>query len=207
MDWDLWLGPAPMRGYNEILCPRGIHSHFPQFRKYEEYAGGHLADMGAHHFDIAQWAMEMDSSGPVMVEPPAEGGTGLKFTYASGIEMFHGGPDDCTFEGTGGIIRVGRGSLKSEPEEILTTSLGEGDRRVIPSKNHLRNWLDCVKSREQPICTAETGHRSATVCHLANIGYKLRRKLRWDPVKERFTDDAEANALTTRKPREGWEYA
>jgi len=207
VNWDLWLGPAPQRPYNEILCPKGVHSHYPAFRHYEEYAGGSLADMGAHHFDIAQWAMKMDSSGPVSVEPPADGSTGLKFTYANGVEMFHGGPDDCTFEGTKGTIRVGRGMLKSDPAEILTTPLGKNDLRVYPSNNHLRNWLDCVRSRKEPICTAETGHRTASVCHLANIGYKLRRKLTWDPVKEQFVNDPEANALTTRKPRKGWEYA
>ncbi len=151
--------------------------------------------------------MKMDRSGPVSVEPPADGSTGLKFTYASGVEMFHGGPSGCTFEGTKGTIRVDRNLLKSDPAEILTTPLSENDLRVHPSKNHLRNWLDCVKSRKEPICTAETGHRTASVCHLANIGYKLRRKLTWDPVKEQFVNDPEANALTTRKAREGWEYA
>ena len=207
VNWDLWLGPAPQRAYHEILCPKGLHKHYPAFRHYEEYAGGGLADMGAHHFDIAQWAMGMDHSGPVSVEPPATGKTGLKFTYASGIEMFHGGPDDCTFEGTEGTIRVGRGMLKSDKKEILTTPLGENDRRAHPSNNHLRNWLDCVRSRKQPICTAEIGHRTASVCHLANIGYKLRKKLTWDPTKEKFLNAQDANALTTRKAREGWEYS
>ncbi|MFK7851507.1 MAG: Gfo/Idh/MocA family protein [Akkermansiaceae bacterium] len=207
VNWDLWLGPAPQRAYNEILCPKGLHSHFPAFRNYEEYAGGKLADMGAHHFDIAQWAMEMDASGPVSVEPPTEGNTGLKFTYANGVEMFHGGKADCTFEGNEGTIWVGRGELRSDKPEILTTPLEENARRVQQSKNHLRNWLDCIKSRKQPICTAEIGHRSASVCHLANIGYKLRRKLTWDPAKETFAGDGEANALRTREPRKGWEYA
>ncbi|MEY3394703.1 MAG: hypothetical protein RL346_939 [Verrucomicrobiota bacterium] len=211
VNWDLWLGPAPQRAYNEILCPKGVHNHYPAFRHYEEYSGGMLADIGAHHFDIAQWAMGMDSSGPVMVEPPTEGNTGLKFTYASGVEMFHGGPDGCTFEGTKGTLRVSRNIFESDPAEILTTPIGgvDGGAGGIPKPwptNHLRNWIDCVKSREQPICTAETGHRTATVCHLANIGYKLRRKLIWDPKKEQFVNDAEANALTSRKPREGWEY-
>lgn len=204
VNWDLWLGPAPQRGYHEELCPKGIHNHFPAFRRYEEYAGGMLADMGAHHFDIAQWAMGMDASGPVSVEPPAAGDTGLKFTYANGVEMFHGGPSGCTFEGTKGTIRVDRNKLESDPAEILATPLAGGG--AWP-KDHLRNWLDCIKTREEPICSAETGHRTATVCHLANIGYKLRRKLTWDPAKEEFPGDAEANALTTRKPREGWEYA
>ncbi len=204
VNWDLWLGPAPQRGYHEELCPKGIHNHFPAFRRYEEYTGGMLADMGAHHFDIAQWAMGMDASGPVSVEPPAAGDTGLKFTYANGVEMFHGGPSGCTFEGTKGTIRVDRNKLESDPAEILATPLAGGG--AWP-KDHLRDWLDCIKTREEPICSAETGHRTATVCHLANIGYKLRRKLTWDPAKEEFPGDAEANALTTRKPREGWEYA
>lgn len=204
VNWDLWLGPAPMRGYHEDLCPKGIHSHFPAFRKYEEYAGGMLADMGAHHFDIAQWAMGMDASGPVSIEPPTDGDTGLKFTYANGVEMFHGGPSGCTFEGTKGTIRVDRNLLESDPKEILAIP-ASGAEASWP-KDHLRNWLDCIKTREEPICSVETGHRTASVCHLANIGYKLRRKLKWDPAKEEFPGDAEANALTTRKPREGWEY-
>ncbi len=207
VNWDLWLGPAPQRAYNEILCPKGIHNHFPAFRHYEEYAGGKLADMGAHHFDIAQWAMEMDGSGPVTVEPPAKGDSGLKFTYANGVEMFHGGPSGCTFEGTEGTIRVDRDLLECDRPDVLKTPLGENDRRVYPSDNHLRNWIASVKSRKETICPAETGHRTASVCHLANIGYKLRRKLTWDPAKEQFVDDSEANARTTRKPRGGWEYA
>ncbi len=211
VNWDLWLGPAPLRGYHEELCPKGIHNHFPAFRKYEEYAGGMLADMGAHHFDIAQWAMGMDASGPVSVEPPAEGETGLKFTYANGVEMFHGGPSGCTFEGTKGTIRVDRNLLEGDPAEILATPIagdgGAGGSAVSWPKDHLRNWLDCIKTRGEPICSVETGHRTASVCHLANIGYKLRRKLTWDPAKEEFPGDAQANALTTRKPRDGWEYA
>ena len=203
VNWDLWLGPAPQRGYHEELCPKGIHNHYPAFRKYEEYTGGMLADIGAHHFDIAQWAMGMDASGPVSVEPPAAGDTGLKFTYANGVEMFHGGPSGCTFEGTKGTLRVDRNLLECDPAEILTTVPPDANW----PKDHLRNWLDCIKTREEPICSVETGHRTASVCHLANIGYKLRRKLTWDPAKEEFPGDAEANALTTRKPRAGWEYA
>jgi predicted dehydrogenase len=204
VNWDLWLGPAPQRGYHEELCPKGVHNHYPAFRNYEEYAGGMLADMGAHHFDIAQWAMGMDASGPVSVEAPAAGNTGLKFTYANGVEMFHGGPGGCTFEGTKGTIRVDRSVFESTPAELVNTPIGDGS--AWPT-DHLRNWLDCIRTRAEPVCSVETGHRTATVCHLANIGYKLRRKLTWDPAKEEFPGDAEANALTTRKPREGWEYA
>jgi predicted dehydrogenase len=206
VDWDLWLGPAPQRAYHEDLCPKGAHKHFPAFRYYEEYAGGALADMGAHHFDIAQWALGMDHSGPVSVEVPPEGDSGLRFTYANGVEMIHGGQTDCSFEGTEGTIHVGRNELRSSIPDIFETPLPADARRVMESNNHVRNWLDAVKSRTQPICTAEIGHRSATVCHLANIGYKLRRNLTWDPKKEQFTGDEEANRLRSRIPRAGWEY-
>ncbi|MGC6581608.1 MAG: Gfo/Idh/MocA family protein [Akkermansiaceae bacterium] len=206
IDWDLWIGPAPMRGFNEALCPKGMHNHYPAFRKYEEYAGGGLADMGAHHFDIAQWGLGMDDSGPVSVEPPKEGEKGLKFTYENGVEMFHGGFSGTTFEGTEGTIQVGRGSLKVSPEKLLEIELPKDAKRVTSSTNHFTNWIECIQARKDPICTAEIGHRTATVCHLANIGYKLRRKLNWDPKKEEFVGDEEANGLRGRKPREGWEY-
>jgi predicted dehydrogenase len=204
-DWDFWLGPAPKRGYNEALCPKGVHRHFPAWRNYREYAGGGLADMGAHHFDIAQWALDMDASGPVKVEPPPGKETrGLKFTYASGVEMFHGGPTDCAFLGTEGTVLVTRGGIQTIPDKILKEPLGPKAFRVNPSSNQHRNWIDCIRSRKTCICPAEVGNRSATICHLANIGYRLRRPLTWDPVKERFEGDEEANKLLYREPRETW---
>jgi predicted dehydrogenase len=208
VDWELWLGPAPLRGYNEILCPKGMHRHYPLFRSYREFAGGALADMGAHHFDIAQWAMGMDASGPTLITPPAgEAVTGLKFTYANGVELFHGGKSGCTFEGTEGTLYVDRGVLESSRPEVLTEPLSATDKRVYPSSQHMRNWLDCVRERRQAICPAEVGHRTASVCHLANIGYQLRRPLHWDPVKEQFRKDPEANKLVSRQPRAPWSYA
>ncbi|MBM4072904.1 MAG: Gfo/Idh/MocA family oxidoreductase [Planctomycetes bacterium] len=92
VNWDMWNGPSPARAYNHVLCPRDVHNHFPAWRNYREYAGGGLADMGAHHFDIAQWALNMDASGPTEIHPPERGDTGLRFVYANGVEMFHGGP-------------------------------------------------------------------------------------------------------------------
>ncbi len=203
-DWDLWLGPAAERPYNSVLCPKGVHKHFPAWRNYKEYAGGALADMGAHHFDIAQWAMNMDGNGPVEIVPPAEGGSGLKFVYASGVEMFHGGPSGCTFEGTEGTIYVDRSKLESTPASILETPLTENDKRVYPSDNHARNWLDCIRSRKDPICTAETGASSAAICHLGAIGYELRRPLKWDPMKKEFIGDEAANKLLDYSMRPTW---
>ncbi len=204
-DWDLWLGPAPKRGYNEVLCPKGVHRHFPAWRNYREYANGGLADMGAHHFDIAQWALDMDGSGPVKIEPPAGKAThGLKYTYASGVVMFHGGPSGCTFEGSAGTLYVDRDKIESKPASILMEKLGDKDVRLYHATDHRRNWLECVRSRKEPICPAEVGHRSATVCHLGNIGYWLRTPLRWGPVKERFIDNDEANQWVGRALREPW---
>jgi len=205
-DWDMWVGPAPARGYNEILCPKGIHTHFPAWRNYREYAGGGVADMGAHHFDIAQWALGMDTSGPVEIIPPEDPKAmrGLKFIYANGIEMVHGGNVDCEFIGEKGVIRASRKGITSDPAEIVTTPIGEKEFHVYASNNHKRNWIECLRTSKPTICPAETGHRTATVCHLGNLGYQLRRKLKWDPVKEEFVGDAEANKLTTREPREKW---
>jgi predicted dehydrogenase len=204
-DWDMWLGQAPWRGYHEDLCPRGVHQHFPAFRNYREYAGGGLADMGAHHFDIAQWALGMDDSGPVKIEPPeGDAITGLKFTYENGVEMFHGGPSGCTFEGEAGTIYVDRGKLESTPEDIVKTPLGENDVKLYRADDHGRDWLDAMKARRAPAADVEIGHRSATICHLANLGYQLRRPLSWNPSAERFLGDDEANEHLHREPREPW---
>ncbi|MEX2119072.1 MAG: Gfo/Idh/MocA family oxidoreductase [Pirellulales bacterium] len=203
-DWDRWLGPAPWRGYNSALCPKGVHSHFPAWRSYREFAGGGLADMGAHHFDIAQWALGMDESGPVGIEPPAEKNAGLRFTYADGVEMFHGGPSGCTFIGEKGTIYVDRGKLESDPAELVSEPLGEDAIRLYRADNHHRNWIECIRDRKPTICTPEIGHRSATICHVANIGYQLRRPLKWDPAAEAFVGDDEAQALVQREMRAPW---
>ena len=147
----------------------------------------------------------MDDSGPVKVEPPAEGeNSGLKLTYANGVEMFHGGPSGCTFEGTKGKIYVNRPVLETTPNELAAKEIGDGEFHVTPSSDHRRNWLDAVRSRSQPIATAEIGHRTGTVCHLTNLGYQLRRPLEWDPSKEQFVDDDEANSLVNQPIRKPW---
>jgi predicted dehydrogenase len=215
-DWDAWLGPAPEREYSSVLCPKGVHGHFPAWRVYQEYAGGQVGDMGAHHFDIAQWAMKMDGSGPVEVIPPAnpKADRGLRYVYASGVVMIHNefekdkaGKEikaDCVFEGTEGTILVGRGGISSQPDTILKEPLGEKAAKVYPSSSHHGNWLECIKSGKETICPAEVGHRSATICHLGNIGYHLGRKLKWDAAKEQFVGDSTANKELTREPRAKW---
>ena len=205
VDWDLWNGPSPKRGFNAELCPLGIHKHYPKWRNYKEYAGGGLADMGAHHFDIAQWALNMDHSGPVEIHPPEKGDKGLRFVYANGIEMIHGAPSDCIFEGTGGTIVVTRKGIDSNPKSILEEPLGKDDFHLEPvGDSHRQNWLDCIGSRKRPVADVEIGAKSAQVCQLANIGYELRRPLRWNPETEEFVGDAEANQLRSRENRAPW---
>ena len=161
--------------------------------------------MGAHHFDIAQWALDMDDSGPVKIEPPeGDKKQGLRFVYANGVEMFHGGPSGCTFEGGVGTIYVDRDKIESKPKSILEEPLGDKDVKLYHATDHRKNWLECIASKKPTICPAEVGHRTATVCHLANIGYQLRRALKWDPVKEQFVEDDEANKLLARAMREPW---
>ena len=205
IDWDMWNGPSPQRGYNAILCPIDIHKHFPQWRSYDEYANGGLADMGAHHFDIAQWAMGVDESGPVEIIPPAEGMTGLRMIYSQGFEIVHGGPSGCTFEGSNGIISVDRGKIESRPGSILETPLEDSDFHLpVIADNHKQNWLDCIATGKRPVADVEVGARTSQICILANMGYHLRRTLKWDPAKEEFINDPQANAMRSRSNRAPW---
>ncbi|MEX0599207.1 MAG: Gfo/Idh/MocA family oxidoreductase [Rhodothermales bacterium] len=206
IDWDMWLGPAPYRRYSSVLCPDDVHGHFPDWRDYIEYANGMVGDFGAHHYDIAQWAMGMDDSGPVEVHPPMGGlNGGLMFRYANGVMMYHGGRSGITFYGDEGELHVDRGTLEATPSEILDEPIGSSEIRLEdPGVNHQRNWIDCIKSGERPLTDAEVGHRTNTVCQLTTIGYNVRRPLRWDPVAETFEDDEEANGWLHKELRDPW---
>ncbi len=195
IDWDRWVGSAPMRSFHPTLTET---DWFPRWRWFREFGGGILADWGAHMFDIAQWGLGMDGSGPVEIVPPREPNAvkGLKMIYANGVEMIH--EDFCRgyavrFIGSEGSLDVSRSFLDSDPENIVTATLKEGDVRLYKSENHHLDWINSIKEDKKPICDVEIGHRSSSVCHLANIGYELRRALRWDPEKEEFIGDAEAN--------------
>ncbi len=214
LDWDFWLGQAAPRAYNSVLSPRGIHNFFPNWRAYREYSGGGMTDWGAHHFDIAQWGLGMDHSGPVEVIPPEkpETGQGVRFLYANGVEMIHGShqdPDGQTrggvhFVGEHGIVYVDRGQLMSWPEEIVKAPLGPNEKPLYKSPGHHQDWFNCIRSRKRPICDVEIGARSVTVCHLGNLAYWYGRKLRWDPEHWRFVNDPEACCLMDRPRRDPW---
>ncbi|MCK4699413.1 MAG: gfo/Idh/MocA family oxidoreductase, partial [Bacteroidales bacterium] len=182
-------------------------THFPMWRNYREYGGGILSDWGTHMFDIAQWGLGMDNSGPVKLIPPAKKNAvrGLKFIYQNGVEMFH---EDfkrgwaVRFIGSEGTLDISRSFLESKPENIVYKRIGDNDTKLYRSSNHYSDWTQAIRNRTKPICDVEIGHRSASVCNLANIAYRLRRSLDWDPEKEEFKNDPEANKLRSKEYRE-----
>lgn len=206
LDWDRWLGPAPCVPYN----PRRGHV---TFRWFWDYSGGQITDLGTHHADIAQMALGMNYSGPRHIEGFAQTKPGayeaytdydIRLTYDNGVVLsFESKPDfDMIFEGDKGEIFVNRGVIRSTPESILKEPLTSSDKRLPVKEDHAQNWIDCIKTRENPIADVEIGHRSATVCHLANIFGFIQRKLEWDPERELFVNDAEANQYLERPERE-----
>jgi predicted dehydrogenase len=206
LDWDSWLGPAPKRPYNAILSPPISFDGFPAWRDYRDYSGGGMTDWGAHHFDIAQWGLGMDRSGPVEIHP-ADGRNFkyLTYKYASGVELTGDFESNVIiFTGTEGEVEVNRSYLKTRPANLLNQSLSPSHNHLYDSKNHLRNWIDCIHTRQKPITDVEIGHRSVTVCHLGNIATELKRPLKWNPEKEIFADDPEANRLLNRSMRSPW---
>ncbi len=213
LDWNFWLGPAPMRPYNSILSPRGVHNHFPAWRNYREYSGGGMTDWGAHHFDIAQWGLGMDESGPVEIIPPnGKDVKRLTYRYANGVVMYHGGLQGynfgVVFVGTKGKICVDRGKFKAEPEEIAANyKAGSEQIKLYQSNNHLQDFLNCTRTRKRPICDVEIGCRSVSVCHLGNLAFWNKRPLKWNPKKERFIGDDEANTWINRTKRAPWDKA
>jgi len=209
LDWDRWLGPAPWRPFNAILAPPVTDPNFPDWRSFSDYAAGGQADFGAHHYDIAQWGLGMDDSGPVEIFPPdGKEYQTLTYKYASGVVMTRGGaPDDTAVEfiGDKGWVRVNRGDfLKTEPASLVHETFGRDEIHLIKSDSHHDNFFEAMRTRRPTICTAEIGCRSATVCYLGVIAEQLGRPLHWDPAAERFENDEEANKLRSRPMRAPW---
>jgi predicted dehydrogenase len=209
LDWDFWLGPAPWRPFSSVLAPHLDVPGFPLWRDYWDFGGGGMTDWGAHHFDIAQWGLGMDDTGPVEVLPPDGKDTRvLTYRYSNGaILTREGGVNGVMFIGSEGRVEVNRGHLKTWPEKLAYGRLRPGDIHLYRSDNHLTDWLKCIRTRSRPICDGEIGCRSVTVCHIGNIAYRLGRPLRWDPVGEKFQDDDAANRLLGRPYRSPWRLA
>jgi len=214
IDWDAWIGPAPYRGYHmDLACPLE-DKRWGKWRDYKPFGGGMITDWGAHMFDIIQWALDQDHSGPTLFTPPSSPAeSGLTYTYDNGIKVTHSKWGDVNneiqFIGSEGRLEVSRSYLRTYPNEALAdTPLKDSDtQRVYNSKNHHEDWLDAIRNRTRPICDVEIGHRTASVCNVVNIAYSLQRPLEWNPVREQFVDDPGANLMLDRAYRGQWNYS
>ena len=210
LNWNRWLGPAPQRGYSSTLAPPITVDVWPAWRNYQNYGGGGVTDWGAHMFDIAQWGLGMDNSGPIELIPPSDptAKRGMKYVYANGVVMYHedfGRSWAVQFQGTKGKLEVSRSFLESDISGLVDMKIPDNAIKVYASDNHYQDWIDAIKKRTLPICDVEIGHRSASICTLTNMAYHLQRPLRWNPEKEKFKGDAEANTLRGKTYRTGFE--
>jgi predicted dehydrogenase len=237
LNWDMWLGQTPMTDYLEGPSPgRGYppsRTHY-EFRWWYEYSGGKMTDWGAHHVDIATWAIGMDNSGPVsvegvMAEHPVPFKDGwptvtnrynaatkfdVKCLYPNGVELhiLSDGENGIQITGDKGELFVSRGNLRGSAVDSLKDSPLPEDAiaKLYKGKkpgNHMANFFDCIKDRTQPISDVETHHRAMTTCHLANIAIRLGKPLKWNPETEQIEGDEQANSFCKREQRKGYEIS
>ena len=213
IDYDMWLGPACWGPYfpQRLINLKGWMLCY-------DYTVGFQSGWGQHDIDIAQWGNGTDHTGPVEVEGratfPKEGlnDTAMtwhtEYTYTNGVRLIftsdNENPHGIRFEGTDGWIFVNRRTLQAKPISLLKVSLKSSDAELYNSNSHHRNFFDCVRSRRDPICPVEVGHRTNVICNLSDIATRLGRKLRWNPQKERFADDVEANRMLSCAMRPPW---
>ncbi|MEW6356863.1 MAG: Gfo/Idh/MocA family oxidoreductase [Planctomycetota bacterium] len=208
-DWDLWLGPCPWRPYNSGYVRGG-------WRGYYDFHSGDIGEWGSHTINQCQMVLDADDTSAIeYVHPGNDTGEGMVCRYANGVKMIlqrTGWRGSCgvTFEGDGGWVSVADGYER--PDVSSPALLEEGNKLVRDyvaqtqrSLNHVRDFFDCVKSRRLPVSHAEAAHRSMTTCHAANICLWLGRSLKWDPAKEQFINDPEANRFLSRAMREPWQ--
>lgn len=210
-DYDMWLGPAMDAPYAPARC-------HVNFRWIYDYSGGQVTDWGGHHPDIAQWGMDTEHTGPVEIrnakgvfDPDILWNTATQFNfdavYANGLVMNISDKNKMgvTFEGDKGWVYVTRGKIETNPEDLVTSKIGDNEIHLYKSDNHFANFVDCIISRKETIAPAEIAHRSITISHLGNIAMRLHRStLKWDPKKEQFVGDAEANQMLSRPHRSPW---
>jgi myo-inositol 2-dehydrogenase / D-chiro-inositol 1-dehydrogenase len=213
LDYEMWLGPAPHAPYTKDRLPFN-------FRWIWDYSGGIICDWGTHLFDTAQWANDSEYTGPVEIEGTGthwEGGLydtvkdyDVTYKYANGVVMTcKPGNPSIKFIGSDGWVgnRGWIGRLEASSDEIKNSVIGPNELKLYtnPAGEH-RDFLDCVKTRKDPYFPVDIGARVSAICHLANIAIKLRRKVKWDPDKECFCNDAEADRMMSRPMREPWTF-
>ncbi len=195
LDYDRWLGPAPWEPYHKYRVSGGYSKGWRDFWAYGSRKNG---DWGAHHYDIIQWALGMDQSGPSFFFPIGhEGSEWQGFKYENGPTVYRDRKGETgqmiEFHGEKGMIGVSRGGrLVTTPGELKNQPLSPSEVHLYDSPNHHNNFLDCVRTRKRPICDVEIGHRTATACHLSAISERLKRPLNWDPAKEQILGDTQA---------------
>ncbi|MCK4292626.1 MAG: Gfo/Idh/MocA family oxidoreductase [Planctomycetes bacterium] len=216
LDYDLWLGPAPLAPYTlKRVHPRQSYAR-PGWMRVLDYCEGMVTNWGAHLNDIAQWGNGTERTGPVEVEAggkfPSDGlwnvllSFEVRYKFANGVRMFYAiSRPYVRFEGTAGWIEAdyGKQSIKAEPQSILKSKIAP-DEIHLPLKHEKRDFIDAVKTRGQTLEDAEVGHRTTSLCQLGHIAIQVGRKLKWDPDAERFTNDQTANRLLHRPMRSPW---
>ena len=225
LDWDLWVGPGTWRPYNHHYHRNPIPGVVPWVFS-EAFGAVAVTGYQSHAADVIQYALGVETSGPVEVLHPAGGEfPTLTFRYANGTLLHHvdhwgmvkdvykAVPSTARLAGNFGGLFVGErgwltsmstgGPLEGEPESLFS-EMGLPSRDDDLSNNHHANWFDCVRSRARPSSHEEIGHRSASLGHLAIIAYRLGRSLKWDPAREEFVGDEQANRLRSRTTRAPW---
>jgi len=223
LDYDMWLGPAPFTPYTKDRCDNSLWWFI------SDYALGFIAGWGVHPLDIALWGggekvacpVEIEGKGVWPTEGVADTAMNWKVTckYDSGVTMnFTGDPDPdewkqrygrttshgTAFEGTDGWVHVDRSGINAHPKELLETELGPNDIHLYKSDNHVRNLLDCVKSRAETICNIDVAVQADIICQISDIAIRFEQKLKWDPKTERFANNDAANRRLSRAMRTPW---
>lgn len=206
-DYDRWLGPTPFFDYSEN---RVMGNYGGGWRCYWEYGSRKFGDWGAHHFDIVQWALDRDHTGPVEFIPMGhEGAKHHHYRYADGITVWRDKKPDNGFQirfiGTKGEVLASRDKVDASPKELVRHKFGPNDIQVYESRDHRMNFIESILSRKPPICPADVGHRSGSICILAGIAERLGRPVRWNPDTEQIVGDPEAAAMQDRPRRKGYE--
>jgi myo-inositol 2-dehydrogenase / D-chiro-inositol 1-dehydrogenase len=230
LNYDMWLGSTPEQYYTEKRVHPQDGLSRPGWLRCEQFGSGMITGWGAHHIDTAHWGMDTEYTGPVEIEAEAvfpesglwnvHGDFKATTKYKNGVVMHLGGdnPNGVKFVGTEGWIFVSRGggkvtstdpgkpaieipAIDASDEKMLKSRIKKDEIHLYESEEQHGNWLDCIKSRKQPVASVEIGHRSGSACLLVHIAMKLPRKLYWNPLKERFINDDEANAMLSRPQR------
>jgi hypothetical protein len=196
IDWNMWLGPAPWVPYHPYRCGRKYGLSGRGFRTWRDYSGGMMTDWGGHRFGAALFGSGLEYTGPVeVIHPDGKDNKLLTYVFANGMRMYHGGSGNITYKGTEGELTRGSNKIVN-PDVPMPRYKGRGGIHG--------DFIHCVKTRERPFRDVEISHRAATVCHLGNIAYELKRSFKWDPVKEESPDCEAANRLRSRASRDAW---